>query len=133
MNWHRFLLAAAVIGGAASGPSALDAAAASEPPIVWGSLALIAAGSLVALLLVLGFQAALGSAKGLRWNWLFLLYGAVYCTVSGMAALVVAVRGPGLAPHSFVIFVLGVGMLCGLGIARLAFRRRFGGGPDILP
>lgn len=128
MNWHRLLLALAALAGAVSGNSSLQSAAASQPPITWGSLAFLFVGSLFGLAAVLGFQAGLGKTKVLRWGWLFFLYGAAYFAVSGLAALVIAFRGPGLAPHSFLFLVLGVGMLCGLGLVRLAFKGKFANG-----
>lgn len=125
MNWRYLMLGAALAAGLASGPSSLESAAASEPPIGWGSLAFFFFGSLVALPLVLGFQVALGSSKALRWGWLLFLFGAVYCTASGAAALLVAASGPGLAPHSFLFLALGVAMLAGLGIVRVTFASKF--------
>jgi hypothetical protein len=128
MNWRHLLLVVAVLFGAASGSSSLESAAASQPPITWGSLAFAFGGSLVASPLVLGFQAALGNAKAFRWGWYFFLIGAVYFTVSGIAAIVVAARGPGLAPHSFLFFAVGVAMLVGLGATRVAFSNKFANG-----
>lgn len=125
MNLRYFLLGAAVLAGLASGPASLESAAASEPPIGWGSLAFLFFGSLVALPLVLGFQVALGNSKALRWGWYFFLFGAVYCTASGLAALVVAATGPGLVPHSFLFFALGLAMLAGLGIVKVIFASKF--------
>ena len=125
MSWHRFLLALAVLAGSVSGSSSLEAAASSQPPISWGSLVFLFFGSLFGLALVLGLQAALINAKALRWGWPFFLYGAVFCAVSGLAALLVAFRGPGAAPYSFLFLVLGVGMLCGLGLVRLLFKGKF--------
>ena len=118
----------AVLAGLASGPSSLESAAASEPPIGWGSLAFVFFGSLVALPLVLGFQVALGKSKALRWGWYFFLFGAVYCTASGVAALVVAAIGPGLVPHSFLFLTLGLAMLAGLGVVKVAFASKFANG-----
>lgn len=125
MNWRYLLLALALLAGFASGPSSLESAAASEPPIGWGSLAFVFFGTLAALPLVLAFQVALGKAKALRWGWHFFLFGAIYCTASGLAALVVAATGPGLVPHSFLFLALGVAMLLGLGILKVVFATKF--------
>ena len=128
MNWRYLLLGAALVAGLASGPSSLESAAASEPPIGWGSLAFLFFGSLVALTLVLGFQAALGNGKALHWGWNFFLFGAVYFTASGLAALMVAAMGPGLAPHSFLFLALGLAMLAGLGMVKVLFASKFANG-----
>jgi len=128
MHWRYLLFGAALVAGLASGPSSLESAAASEPPIGWGSLAFLFFGSLIALPLVLGFQVALGNTKALRWGWYFFLFGAVYCTASGVAALVVAATGPGLVPHSFLFLALGVAMLAGLGIVKTVFASKFAHG-----
>ena len=125
VNWPRLLLALAAIAGAASGPSSLESAAASQPSIAWGDLAFMAVGSIFALPVVLGFQALIGNFRALRWGWQGFLYVAIYLTVSGVSALVVSVRGPGLLPHSFLFLVLGVAVLLGLGIVRAIFGRKF--------
>jgi hypothetical protein len=128
MNWRYLLLAIALLAGLASGPSSLESAAASEPPIGWGSLAFMFFGSVVALPLVLGFQALVGKAKALRWGWSLFLLGAVYFTASGVAALVAALIGPGLVPHSFLFLALGVAMFLGLGIVKALFASKFADG-----
>jgi hypothetical protein len=128
MNWRYLLLAIALLAGFASGPSSLESAAASRPPIDWGSLVFLFLGSLVALPVLLGFQALLGKAKALRWGWSLFLFCAVYFTASGFAALVVAFIGPGLVPHSFLFLVLGVAMLLGLGVIKALFASKFADG-----
>jgi hypothetical protein len=77
---------------------------------------------------VLGFQVALANSKALRWGWYFFLFGAVYCTASGVAALVAAAAGPGLVPHSFLFLALGVAMLTGLAIVKVVFASKFSNG-----
>ena len=128
MNWRYVAFGVAVLAGLASGPSSLQSAAASEPPIGWASLAFLFFVSFVALLLVLGFQVALGNSKALRWGWYFFLFGAIYCTASGVAALVVAAAGPGFVPHSFLFIALGLAMLAGLGVVKVVFASKFANG-----
>ncbi|HEY1128391.1 MAG TPA: hypothetical protein VGF12_03220 [Roseateles sp.] len=119
------LLVAAVLAGAFSGPMALASAAASQPPMTWSELAFMAIGALVGLPLVLGLQAMQGNFNALRLGWALFLYVAVYCAAAGLAALVVALRGPGVEPHAFMFLVLGTAMLGGLALVRLVFRHRF--------
>ncbi|MFT7775040.1 hypothetical protein [Roseateles sp.] len=122
---RRILLAAAMVAGAFSGPMALASAASSQPPTTWGELAFMALGALVGLPLVLGLQAMQGNFNALRLGWTLFLYVAAYCLTAGIAALVVAARGPGVAPHAFMFLLLGAAMLGGLALVRIVFRRRF--------
>lgn len=119
------LLAVALLAGALSGSSALASAAASRPPIDWHDLVFIALGTLIGLPAVLGFQVMLGNINAMRLGWLFFLCAAAYCTAAGLAVLVIAWRGPGLRPHAFLFLVVGVAMLGGVSLVRVAFRRRF--------
>ena len=119
------LLAVAVVAGLLSGNSALASVAASQPPIAWGDLAFVAAGTLVGLPAVLGFQVLLGNINALRLGSVIFLYAGIYCAAAGLAALVIAPRGPGLVPHALLFLVLGAAMLGGVGIVHLIFRRRF--------
>ena len=128
MNWRYVLLAVAILAGLASGPSSLESAAASEPPIGWGSLAFLSAGTLAAMPLLLGFQVAIGNKKALRWGWYFFLIGAIYFTAAGVAACVVSAIGPGLVPHTFLFLAIGLALLAGLGLVKLMFAGRFRNG-----
>lgn len=78
----------------------------------------------VAVPTVLGLQAALRNERAMRLSWHLLLYVAIYLLSSGVAALVVAARGSELLPHAFLFAVLGLGVLKGVGLTRLAFLRR---------
>ena len=120
----RVLLAAAALAGAWSGPAALAAGAASQPPIEWRDLAVIAIAALVGLPAVLGFQVLLGNLNALRLGWRIFLGGAFYGAAAGLVAVFIAWRGAALVPHAFVCLVAGLGMLGGLGLVRVALRRQ---------
>ncbi|KAF0813697.1 hypothetical protein IGB42_02050 [Andreprevotia sp. IGB-42] len=81
-------------------------------------------GALIALPVVLGFQAVAGKTNMLHRGWLFFFYAAISCTTSGLAAVILAIRGAGLAPHAFLFLVLGMAMFAGLGIVNTLFRRK---------
>ncbi len=123
LSW--LLLAAALVVGAFSGEMALRSAAASQPPIAWADLAIIGAFTLVAQPAVLGFQVWQGNLNAMRLGWLLFLCAAAYCMAAGVAALVVASRGPGLVPHAFLFLVLGGAALGGVLVSRALFRRHF--------
>jgi hypothetical protein len=121
------VLCAAAVAGALSGPLALGTAAASQPPMTWGSLALAAGGTLLGLPAVLGLQAAQANLNALRWGWFFFLYASAYCTAAGVAAVAIAARSAeSLAPSAWLFLVLGLAMLAGLAITRGVFKRKFG-------
>ena len=122
------LIIAVIVGGLASGPSALRSAALSEPPLAWRDLAVAFAGSVLGIVLVLGFQGLRRNSKGLTLGFSLLGVAAISCLAAGVSALVVsAIRGPVVA-HSFLFLVVGVGLVLGLVILKRLFARQLKGG-----
>lgn len=124
-RFQQVLLVAALLAGTFSGNSTLASAAASQPPIAWADLPVIAGFTLLALPAVLGFQVLLGNLNALRLGWTIFFLIAAYIAAAGLAALVLAWRGPGLAPYAFMFLVVGLAMLGGLRLTRRAFQRHF--------
>ncbi|MFT7723229.1 MAG: hypothetical protein QM788_10425 [Roseateles sp.] len=125
---RRGLLAAAALAGACSGPMALASAAASQPPLTWGDLALMGLGALAGPPFVLGLQVAQRNFRTLRLGWTLGLCGAVYAVTAGLAAARLAARGAGLGglgPQALTFLVLGAAMMAGLALVRAVFRRHF--------
>lgn len=120
-----FLLAAAVVAGVFSGEMTLRSAATSQPPIRWSDLPLIGVFTLVAQPAVLGFQVWQGNLNAMRLGWVMFLGVGAYTATAGVAALVIAWRGPGLSPHAWLFLVLGLAVLGGVGLSRVVFRRHF--------
>jgi len=125
MNIRNLLIAVALVAGFVSGPSSLESAALSQPPLEWRDLAFVFIGCAVALFLVLGFQALLGNNKALRWGWSFFAFATIYLSATGASAAAFSIPNAGLGPHSFLFLVMGFGSAVGLAIIKLAFPRRF--------
>ncbi|MDM0043447.1 hypothetical protein QTH91_03050 [Variovorax dokdonensis] len=125
MRVFQVLLVIAALAGLASGPWALDAAAASNPPLHWPDISLIFVGSAVSLPLVLGLQAALGNGKAVRVGWHFFLLGAVNLFATGISTAGVALASLGISPHSLLFLAMGAGLLLGVVGSRLLFASKF--------
>ena len=125
MNTRNVLIAVALVLGFVSGPSSLESAALSEPPLQWSDLAFVFVGCAFALLLVLGFQGTVGNPKALRWGWSFFGLGSIYALGAGISALAVSLSRAESAPHSFLFLSIGAGMLVGTAVVRRLFARTF--------
>jgi hypothetical protein len=121
MSIFRVLLAIAALVGLASGPWALDTAAASNPTLRWQDISVIFVGCAVSLPLILGFQAALGNDKAIRVGWHLFLLGAVNFLATGVSAAAVALANVGFPPHSLLFLAMGSGILLGVAGSRLLF------------
>lgn len=126
MNVRTVLVVVALVAGLASGPSSLESAALSQPPLRWLDLAFVFAGCVFALPLVLGFQAAVGNNKALRWGWSFFALVAIYLVAAGASAAAMSVFRAEVAPYSFLFLVIGAGSAVGAAIVKLVFTRRLG-------
>lgn len=123
LGW--LLLAAVLVAGVFSGPSMRASSAASQPPLAWGDLASVAGFACLALPALLGLQVLLGNLNALRLGWVIFGYIGAYFVAAGLAALAIAWRGPDVAAGDLLFVVLGLSMLGGLGLVRIAFRRQF--------
>ncbi|MGR4869363.1 hypothetical protein ACIPRI_10905 [Variovorax sp. LARHSF232] len=125
MRFFRVVLAIAAVSGLASGPWALDAAAASNPPLHWQDVSLIFAGSAASLPLILGLQASLGNDKAVRVGWHFFLLGAVNFFATGISTAGVALASAAISPHSLLFLAMGSGLLVGVAGSRVLFASKF--------
>ena len=124
MKTRTLALSLASIAGLVSGPSALEAGAASVPPIEWSTLPIIFVGSAVALFLVLALQVALKKDKAFAIGWKLFAFATVYALVSGVSAIVVALFGSSADPSIYTILMVGLGMAAGLAALKTAFAGR---------
>ena len=127
MNTQIIILSLACIAGLASGPSALEAGAASVPPSEWTTLPLLFTGSAVALFLVLALQAALKNYKAFSAGWKIFAVGAVYTIASGLAAVGTAVFKSTTGPSTFTILAIGLGMAVAIMVLKATFPTRLRG------
>ena len=125
MNARNILVAVALLAGLVSGPSSLESAAFSQPPLRWSDLAFVFVGCVFALPLVLGFQALIGNNKALRWGWSFFALVAIYLVAAGISAVAVSAFRAEVAPYSFLFLAIGAGSAVGTVIVKLVFARRF--------
>ncbi|MDM0036802.1 hypothetical protein QTI33_32030 [Variovorax sp. J22P271] len=125
MRFFRVFLAIAALGGLVSGPWALDAAAASNPPLHWQDISLMFVGCAASLPLILGLQAALGNDKAVRVGWHFFLLGAVNFFSTGISAAGVALASAAISPHSLLFLAMGSGLLVGVAVSRVLFGSKF--------
>ncbi len=121
MNTRTVVLSLACIAGLASGPSALEAGAASVPPIEWSTLLYIFVGSAIALFLVLAFQVALKKDKAFSLGWKLFAVSTVYAVVSGLSAVGTAIVKSATGPAMLAILVVG----CGMAVALVALKATF--------
>src|SRR3954471_13270371 len=103
----------AVAAGLLSGPEVLEAAEAAVPAHEWRDLPFIFAGSLVAVVIVVGLQIAMRKEKPARIaSWLFGL-GALYIAVSGLSALGFALYRATIEASAFIFLAMGIGTIAG--------------------
>jgi hypothetical protein len=124
MSTRGVFIVLAVLAGLASGPSALESAASSRPPLRWGDIAAIFAFCFVGLPIVLGIQLT-RRPEPLRWVWPFFAFGAVYCFAAGVSAIFISVIRAEFGPHSMLILVIGGGQLLGVSIIKWLFPVQF--------
>ena len=124
MNARVTILTLAMLVGVASGPSSLESAANSQPPLQWADLAYIGIGCCLGLPFVLGFQALIGNMRALRIGWNFFAIGAVFFLGTGISALITALLRSVISPSSFLFLALGVGATAGVAASQLLFRNR---------
>jgi len=115
----------ALVAGTAGGPSALVAANAAQPPIVWDVIPFLFIGCVVGTVFVIGLQIVRSTPT----------YGRVALRVfeplsalvlgSGLSALVAAFIAKDLGPASALFLAVGIGLAVGVVVASLLFNARF--------
>jgi len=115
----------AILAGLASGPSALEAGAASVPPLDRLGISMIVLFCLVAVPALLGFQAAFRRSKPVVDGWSFFAVAAIFFLAAGVSAMVFAVQKSNFQWYAALGLAVGLGLGAGLVIARRAFARHF--------
>jgi hypothetical protein len=111
--------------GLVCGPSALNSAAASEPPIRWVDLSFVLFGGAVAGLFVPGFQILRADPKYGQLAVRFSALMAVCLFATGLSALVTAIVRGDVQAYALMFLVLSIGLSAGVGACHLLYRWRF--------
>jgi predicted tellurium resistance membrane protein TerC len=125
MNIQRILMILTVIGGLVSGPSSLESAALSQPPIQWSDMPIFFFGCLISLLFVLWFQVVIGNLKAAYYFWQFFVFCGLFFLASGVSAFVTAEFGAGLSPDAFLFLIIGAGICFSTFICKLLFSKKW--------
>lgn len=123
-SWH-WIIALIILAGVFSGPAALEAATAAQPPIEWSDIPFVFVGSAFGMLFVIGIQLFRRKSKFSKRALQLLSPASLYFFVSGVSAAFLAVSGGEVMPHAFLIFSVGSGTLLGVGVSWLMYRHRF--------
>ena len=124
--WY-WIIVSVIIAGLFSGPGALEAGAAAQPPISWSDIPFSFVVSTFGMLLPIGIQLLRREPKPSLWALRFLGLVSLWFATSGLSAVVLAIYRGSVAPHSVLFFAIGVGALLGVAICWLLFRWRFKG------
>ncbi|OGI63586.1 MAG: hypothetical protein A2W18_07520 [Candidatus Muproteobacteria bacterium RBG_16_60_9] len=122
--WH-WIVIGVVIAGLFSGPGALEAGAAAQPPIEWSDIPFVFVGGVLGMIFVIGIQLLRREPKPSKWALWLLGPASLYFVVSGLSAVVLASSRCGVAPHAVLFFAVGAGTLIGVGVSWLLYRWRF--------
>ena len=122
--WH-WIVIGVVIAGLFSGPGALEAGAAAQPPIEWSDIPFVFVGGALGMLFVIGIQLFRREPKFSKWALWLLGPASLYFFVSGLSAVFLAASRGEVTPHAVLFFSVGAGTLLGVGVSWLIYRRRF--------
>ena len=125
MKIWRWIIIGALVAGALSGPSALEAGAAAQPPIEWPDIPFVFFGGAFGMLFVIGIQLFRHDSKPSLWALYFFGPVSLWLVTSGLSAAVLAIVRGSVAPFAFLFFAGGAGALLGVWACWLMFRRRF--------
>jgi hypothetical protein len=129
MNIWRWLAVGAAVVGLALGKASLESAAAAQPPLSWGDLALIFFGSIIGIILVVGFQMMRKDEKYGRWALRFMTPISIFVAGSGVGALGFALYSQQHGPAAWLFLACGAGALLGLSACWALKQRRAGVAP----
>lgn len=129
MNIPRLVVIGALVVGALSGPSVLTATAAAQPPIEWPDIPFVFVGCLIGILFVVGFQLLRKDPSHSRWALRLFFPIAVWAAAAGISALLVASVRDGVTPSALLFLSIGAGLLVGVWLCELLFRRKFAAAP----
>ena len=129
MKSKYWIVAGVLIIGLLSGPGALEAGAAAQPPIKWSDIPMIFFGSIFGMLFAIGIQLLRREPKPSQWALRFLSLVSLWFAASGLSALMWVVARGGVAPHAILFATVGMGALLGVWICWLLFRWCFKNAP----
>jgi len=122
--WH-WIVIGVVIAGMFSGPGALEAGAAAQPPIEWSDIPFVFVAGALGMLFVIGIQLFRREPKPSKWALWLLGPASLYFVASGLSAVLLAASRGRVAPHAVLFFAVGAGTLLGVGVSWFLYRRRF--------
>ena len=122
--WH-WIVIGVVIAGMFSGPGALEAGAAAQPPIEWSDIPFVFVAGALGMLFVIGIQLFRREPKPSKWALWLLGPASLYFVASGLSAVLLAASRGRVAPQAVLFFAVGAGTLLGVGVSWLLYRRRF--------
>ena len=125
MKPWQWIVIGVVIAGMFSGPGALEAGAAAQPPIEWSDIPFVFVGGALGMLFVIGIQLFRREPKPSKRALWLLGPASLYFVASGLSAVLLAASRGGVAPHDVLFFAVGAGTLLGVGVSWLLYRRRF--------
>ena len=126
--WH-WIIVGVMIAGLFSGPGALEAGAAAQPPIEWSDIPFVFVGSVFGMLFVIGIQLFRREPKPSKWALWFLGPASLYFVASGLSAVFLAASRGGVAPYAVLFLAVGAGALLGVWVSWLFYRWRFNNAP----
>lgn len=122
--WHWAVIGV-VIAGLFSGPGALEAGAAAQPPIKWSDIPFVFVGGVLGMIFVIGIQLLRREPKRSKWALWLLGPASLYFVASGLSAVFLAASRGGVAPYAVLFLAVGTGTLLGVWVSWLFYRRRY--------
>ena len=116
---------AALIGGIAFGPSALDSAKMAQPPIDWPAIPFVLIGCLIGIMFVMGIQIYRKNPKYGRIALIVFTPLSIFLLGAGLGALMTGILRSEYNPTSFFFLAIGSGLALGVFLSRVAYRVRF--------
>jgi hypothetical protein len=122
--WH-WIVIGVMIAGLFSGPGALEAGAAAQPPIEWSDIPFVFVGGVFGMIFVIGIQLFCREPKPSKWALWLLGPASLYFVASGLSAVFLAASHGGVTPYAVLFLAVGAGALLGVWVSWLFYRRRF--------
>jgi hypothetical protein len=123
MHIRGAVITALILAGLVAGPWALKSASATAHQ--WSDIPFILIGSVICVLFILGIQVFFRKYYVARSMWQ--VFGAVslFISASGFSAMTASIMVGTIAPSTFIFLAFGLGIVCGLSLARVVYRRAF--------
>jgi len=125
MNTRKVINIVAIAAGLILGPSSLSSAKAAQPPLTWESILFALVGSIVAGIIVIGFQII---RKNKKYGYTALRFFepiAIFVLCSGITAFGYSVFLNEIIPPSVLFLALGVGLILSVVVSSVIYKLRF--------